>query len=226
MDKNAELGFATTRVSIVSASFERSRVRWLTIAKPPFLDYKSAALPTELCRHLREKIAFSAASANRFLYAFSIRLGWKPFETLVWARRHRTRANSHRFNASAMTFRLRAWSGNHIRSSDGWTDGRACVSASDEKVCQTTAVQNRVRYALSGTYSGSSRGNIVFASPIGLEECTALTECHWLLLRIYSDLFLCWPVCPPGLSPGRCNQPPLCYDHAFGNKRHGRWRHW
>lgn len=107
---------------------------------------------------------------------------------------------------------------------DRWESGY--MSASDEKVCQTTAVQ-----IASGTHCPAHilvvREAILYlASPIGLEECTALTECHWLLLRIYSDLFPCWPVCPPGLSPGRCNQPPLCYDRAFGNKRHGRWRYW
>src|SRR5213078_5028942 len=37
-------------------------------------DYKSAALPAELCRHLRGKISSDAPSASRFLYAFSIRL--------------------------------------------------------------------------------------------------------------------------------------------------------
>jgi hypothetical protein len=41
-------------------------------------DYKSAALPAELCRRLRGKILSHAASASPFLYAFSIRQGLTP----------------------------------------------------------------------------------------------------------------------------------------------------
>ena len=46
------------------------------------------------------------------------------------------------------------------------TDGRACVSASDEKIWQPTAVQNLVRYAPSGTYFARFRvgGKLVWKS--------------------------------------------------------------
>jgi hypothetical protein len=77
-------------------------------------DYKSAALPAELCRLLRGKILSHAASASPFLYAFSIRQGLTPFATSFWTRPEHTGTNSHRFGAAAMTQRLPAWSGDGI----------------------------------------------------------------------------------------------------------------
>src|SRR5205823_12945651 len=71
-------------------------------------DYKSAALPTELCRRLRGKILSDAAPANLFLYAFSIRQLLTPLKASFWTRPEHTGRNSHRFAASAMTYRLRA----------------------------------------------------------------------------------------------------------------------
>ena len=49
-------------------------------SKNSFLDYKSAALPTELCRHFPRKIA-NLSSASAFLYDFSI--GHTVFIALV-----------------------------------------------------------------------------------------------------------------------------------------------
>src|SRR5437588_1590591 len=42
-------------------------------------DYKSAALPTELCRHFPRKIAVNLSSASVFLHDFSIRTA--PFSS-------------------------------------------------------------------------------------------------------------------------------------------------
>jgi hypothetical protein len=77
-------------------------------------DYKSAALPAELCRLLRGKILSDAASANRFLYPFSIRQLLTPLKASFWTRPEHTGRNSHRFGASATAHRLQAWSGNPI----------------------------------------------------------------------------------------------------------------
>ena len=74
------------------------------------LNYKSAALPAELWRRLRGKILSDAAPANLFLYAFSIRQLLTPLKASFWNRPEHTGRNSHRFGASAMTHRLRAWS--------------------------------------------------------------------------------------------------------------------
>jgi len=94
-------------------------------SKTPFLDYKSAALPAELCRRLQEKILSGVAPASLFLYAFSIRQGLTPLEAAFSTRPERTRGNSHRFGASATTYRLRAWSGNRIYpSNSGCMGGR------------------------------------------------------------------------------------------------------
>src|SRR6516164_10236714 len=81
-------------------------------SKTPFLDYKSAALPAELCRLLRGKILSDAPSANRFLYAFSIRRGLTLLKASFWTRPERTGGNSHRFGAFATIRRLQPWSGN------------------------------------------------------------------------------------------------------------------
>jgi hypothetical protein len=77
-------------------------------------DYKSAALPAELCRHLPGKILSDAASASLFLYGFSIRPHLTPLEASFWTRPEHTGGNSHRFGASATTHRLRTWSGDCI----------------------------------------------------------------------------------------------------------------
>jgi hypothetical protein len=82
------------------------RQRFANDSKTPFLDYKSAALPTELCRLLPGKILSDAASASVFLYAFSIRPRLTPLEASFWTRPEHTGGNSHRFGASATTHRL------------------------------------------------------------------------------------------------------------------------
>src|ERR1700730_5776026 len=73
-------------------------------------DYKSAALPAELCRHLPGKILSDASSATVFLYAFSIQLRWTPLEPSFRIRSRRTGANSHRFSIPATTHPLRSCS--------------------------------------------------------------------------------------------------------------------
>jgi hypothetical protein len=79
-------------------------------------DYKSAALPAELCRHLPGKIPSDASSASVFLYAFSIQLRSTPIDPSFRIRPQRTGANSHRFGVPATTHPLRAWSGRHACS--------------------------------------------------------------------------------------------------------------
>src|SRR5262245_15160095 len=80
-------------------------------------DYKSAALPAEICRLLRGEILSPAASANRFLYAFSIRQDLTLLiKELHWIRSERTRGYSHRFRPSAMGDPLRTWSRSHACS--------------------------------------------------------------------------------------------------------------
>ncbi len=71
------------------------------------LNYKSAALPAELCRHFPRKILPDAPSASRFLYAFSIRLSLTLLKASFLIRSERTRGYSHRFSASAIGERLR-----------------------------------------------------------------------------------------------------------------------
>jgi hypothetical protein len=82
--------------------------------KNGFLDYKSAALPAELCRHLRGKIPSDASSASRFLYAFSIRLSLTLLKAWFWIRSERTRGYSHRFGLPATMHTLRPWSGRDV----------------------------------------------------------------------------------------------------------------
>jgi hypothetical protein len=129
-------------------------------------DYKSAALPTELCRHLRGKILFDAHSASLFLYAVSIRRGSTVLTALSSVRSERTRGYSHRFGAFATMHRLCARSRSYACSDNALTDTSASMSDSDEKVWQTTAVQNLVRYAPSGTYFARFRigGKLVWKS--------------------------------------------------------------
>ena len=72
-------------------------------------DYKSAALPAELCRHLPGKIPSDASSASRFLYAISIRLSLTLLKAWFWIRSEPTRAYSHLFGVPATTHPLRAF---------------------------------------------------------------------------------------------------------------------
>src|SRR5436190_10313790 len=72
-------------------------------------DYKSAALPTELCRRLRGKILSDAAPANLFIRLFYTAT-LTPLKASLWTGPEHTGRNSHRFGASATTYRLRAWS--------------------------------------------------------------------------------------------------------------------
>src|SRR6266581_5093476 len=81
-------------------------------------DYKSAALPAELCRHLRGKILSDATSASFFLYAFSIQSRLALPNASFWTRPSHTGGNSHCFGAFATMQRLRAWSGGRVCSSN------------------------------------------------------------------------------------------------------------
>jgi hypothetical protein len=58
--------------------------------KNSILNYKSAALPAELYRHLPGKILSDAASASLFLYAFSIRPHLTPLKASFWTRAEHT----------------------------------------------------------------------------------------------------------------------------------------
>src|SRR5258707_15336824 len=84
--------------------------------KNGFLDYKSAALPTELCRHFPRKILSDASSASDFLYAFSVRLRSTLVETSFRIRPQRTDANSHRFGIPATRHPLHGWSSGDVPS--------------------------------------------------------------------------------------------------------------
>ena len=72
------------------------------------------------------------------------------------------RAYSHRFGVPATTPPLRVWSGRDVCSGNATAD----MSTSDEKVWQTTAIQNLARYRPSGTYFARFRvsGKLVWKS--------------------------------------------------------------
>ena len=69
---------------------------------------------------------------------------------------------------------------------------------------------------------GASR----FPLSIELQWGTSPTEYHWPPLPGNSGPSPCWPVCPGGCSRDPRRQPPWCYGHECGSRKHGRWQRW